>query len=200
VDVIEAGFPISSPGDFESVETMRARSRARHLRLPAREKGHPHLCQGASSRRTPRIHTFIGTSTIHREKKLHRTPRDPGAGHAKCEAGAQQVRHVQFSAEDAAAPSPNSCAVWWRPPSSAAPAHQHSRHVGYTTPEIFGHHRQPDEQLPNVTRPSSPSTVTNDLGMATANSINRGQARGAPGGMHHQRHRRTRWQRGLEES
>ena len=75
VDVIEAGFPISSPGDFEAVAAV------------AREVKGPIICGLARARRQdiercyeavkhsarPRIHTFIATSDIHVEKKLRKS-------------------------------------------------------------------------------------------------------------------------------
>jgi 2-isopropylmalate synthase len=91
VDVIEAGFPIASPGDFDAVRTIARRSRARSsagcaaLKPPTwREPGRRY----ASAAR-PRIHTFISTSDIHIEHQLRsraRTSR-PGARAAVSHAG-----------------------------------------------------------------------------------------------------------------
>ncbi|MDR2728441.1 MAG: hypothetical protein LBB56_04855, partial [Chitinispirillales bacterium] len=76
VDVIEAGFPISSPGDFESVSAI-----AREI------KDGPAICglarlvekdivacaKAVKPAQRPRVHTFIGTSAIHTEKKLRKS-------------------------------------------------------------------------------------------------------------------------------
>src|SRR5258708_25035999 len=76
VDVIEAGFPIASPGDFESVRTI------------AREVEGPVICglarcneldvdrawEAVRDAERPRIHVFLATSAIHREFKLQLTP------------------------------------------------------------------------------------------------------------------------------
>ena len=75
VDVIEAGFPISSPGDFESVSTI-----AREIKGPvicglARLVEKDIVACGKALRPAarPRIHVFVGTSAIHIEKKLRKT-------------------------------------------------------------------------------------------------------------------------------
>src|SRR4029079_5229194 len=76
VDVIEAGFPVASPGDFESVQTI------------AREVHGPIICglarcnevdidrawEAVKDAAKPRIHVFLATSAIHREFKLQMTP------------------------------------------------------------------------------------------------------------------------------
>jgi len=149
VDVIEAGFPISSPGDFESVETI-----AREIKGPAicglaRAVEKDILtCAKALSPRTP-PHPYLHRHLDHPPgKKLHRTPEEILAlvtqsvklARSKCD-------DVQFSAEDAGRTEPEFLCVWWRPPSSAAPAPS-----TFPTPwaiprrNLRGHHRQPDEQ------------------------------------------------------
>src|SRR5207249_3353478 len=78
VDIIEAGFPIASPGDFEAVRTI------------AREVHGPIICglarcneldidragQAVKDADRPRIHVFLATSAIHREFKLGMTPEE----------------------------------------------------------------------------------------------------------------------------
>jgi 2-isopropylmalate synthase len=78
VDVIEAGFPVSSPGDFESVSTI-----AREVEGPvicglarAVEKDILTCAKALKDALRPRIHTFIGTSAIHAEKKLRKSEED----------------------------------------------------------------------------------------------------------------------------
>jgi 2-isopropylmalate synthase len=103
VDVIEAGFPITSPGDFESVQAI------------AREVDGPVICGLARTSKQdidaawnavkdserPRIHTFIATSDVHIERKLQ-TTRDDVKGQAR--AAVAQARElcedVEFSPED----------------------------------------------------------------------------------------------------
>src|SRR3954470_17226465 len=103
VDVIEAGFPIASPGDFEAVQAI------------AREVHGPVICglartakqdietagnAGRESER-PRIHTFIATSDIHIERKLQ-TTRDDVKGQARAAVAhaKQYTNDVEFSPED----------------------------------------------------------------------------------------------------
>src|SRR5256714_3706553 len=103
VDIIEAGFPITSPGDFEAVQAI------------AREVEGPVICGLARTAKQdieaawnairdserPRIHTFIATSDIHIERKLQ-TTRDDVKGQARA-AVAQAKGYtddVEFSPED----------------------------------------------------------------------------------------------------
>src|SRR5256884_2658053 len=103
VDVIEAGFPITSPGDFESVQAI------------AREVEGPVICglartakqdidaawnAGRESER-PRIHTVIATSDIHIERKLQTTREDvKGQVHAAVAQARGDTEDVEFSPED----------------------------------------------------------------------------------------------------
>jgi 2-isopropylmalate synthase len=68
VDIIEAGFPIASEGDFRAVsEIARATRERRGLRpRPRQPQGHRPLLGGGAHAARPRIHTFIGTSPLHR--------------------------------------------------------------------------------------------------------------------------------------
>ena len=73
VDVIEAGFPIASPGDFEAVrEIAEAVGGVQRLRPgPLQRQGHrPRRRGGQADAEAPRIHVFLATSAIHREFKL----------------------------------------------------------------------------------------------------------------------------------
>ncbi|HTQ67536.1 MAG TPA: 2-isopropylmalate synthase [Solirubrobacteraceae bacterium] len=103
VDVIEAGFPITSPGDFESVQAI------------AREVEGPVICGLARTAKQdidaawnavrdasrPRIHTFIATSDIHIERKLQTTREDVKGQVRAAVAQAREVTDdVEFSPED----------------------------------------------------------------------------------------------------
>jgi 2-isopropylmalate synthase len=103
VDVIEAGFPITSPGDFESVEAI------------AREVEGPVICGLARTSKQdieaawnavrdsarPRIHTFIATSDIHIERKLQSTREDvKGQVRAAVAQAREYTDDVEFSPED----------------------------------------------------------------------------------------------------
>src|SRR5436190_963420 len=103
VDIIEAGFPITSPGDFEAVQAI------------AREVEGPVICGLARTSKQdidaawnavkdsarPRIHTFIATSDIHIERKLQTTREDVKGQARAAEAHARQYSEdVEFSPED----------------------------------------------------------------------------------------------------
>ena len=73
VDVIEAGFPIASPGDFEAVQAIaRQVAGADHLRPGPLPRRRTSTCAASAVREAarPRLHVFIATSPIHREFKL----------------------------------------------------------------------------------------------------------------------------------
>src|SRR5213079_2966407 len=103
VDIIEAGFPITSPGDFEAVEAI------------AREVEGPVICglartakqdieaawNAVSDAERPRIHTFIATSDIHIERKLQTTREDvKGQARAAVAFARELCEDVEFSPED----------------------------------------------------------------------------------------------------
>jgi 2-isopropylmalate synthase len=103
VDVIEAGFPITSPGDFESVQAI------------AREVEGPVICGLARTSKQdidaawsavkdsarPRIHTFIATSDVHIERKLQTTREDViGQARAAVAQAREYTEDVEFSPED----------------------------------------------------------------------------------------------------
>jgi 2-isopropylmalate synthase len=103
VDVIEAGFPITSPGDFESVQAI------------AREVHGPVICglartskqdidaawEAVRDSERPRIHTFIATSDIHIERKLQTTREDViGQARAAVAHAREYTEDVEFSPED----------------------------------------------------------------------------------------------------
>ncbi len=104
VDVIEAGFPISSQGDFESVQLI-----AREVKGPqvcglcrALEKDIDRCWEAVAVAEKPRIHTFLATSDIHMERKLKMTPekvRETAV--AAVRHAVQYTPNVEFSAEDA---------------------------------------------------------------------------------------------------
>ena len=104
VDVIEAGFPNSSPADFGAVQTIAREVRGASIAALARcHPGDIEACaralDGAAS---PRIHAFISTSPLHREHKLNMS-RQQVIEHAimGVELARKHVDDVEFSAEDA---------------------------------------------------------------------------------------------------
>ncbi|MCL2742214.1 MAG: 2-isopropylmalate synthase, partial [Planctomycetaceae bacterium] len=105
VDIIEAGFAIASPGDFESIEKVAQTVRGVSVCSLARcvEKDIEAAAASLKSAEQPRIHVFLATSPIHREYKLKHTTEE---NVEKAIAGVKYARQfcddVEFSAEDAA--------------------------------------------------------------------------------------------------
>ena len=104
VDVIEAGFAISSPGDFQAVKAVAENVRGATIASLCRavEKDIDRAWEAVHNAESPRIHTFIATSDIHMKYKLKM------AEDEVLERAAAMVRHakkycsdVEFSAEDA---------------------------------------------------------------------------------------------------
>ncbi len=104
VDVIEAGFPAASPGDFEAVQAIAARARGVTVAGLARAnaKDIERAGQAVRNAENPRIHTFIATSDIHLEYKLRMSREQVLERVAESVAMARNlVADVEFSCEDA---------------------------------------------------------------------------------------------------
>jgi 2-isopropylmalate synthase len=104
VDIIEAGFPISSPGDFEAVQTIAREvsgpviAGLARAQAPDIERAH----EAVRDAERPRIHTFISTSDIHIEHQLRSTREDVLVGARAAVAHARSlVDDVEFSPMDA---------------------------------------------------------------------------------------------------
>src|ERR1700741_2282113 len=176
VDVIEAGFPIASDGDFESVKTIAETVRrpiiaglARPCR-PDIERAWEALKHAAR----PRIHVFLATSDIHLQYKL-RIGRDQCVGQAgdairlaKC-----LCDDVEFSPEDATRTDPDFlCRVLDAVVEAGATTLNIPDTVGYTVPSEFG---ELIGMIRRCVRGIDQVTISahchNDLGMAVANAL-----------------------------
>jgi len=176
VDVIEAGFPIASDGDFEAVKTIAAMVRrpviaglARACR-PDIERAWEALKDAAH----PRIHVFLATSDIHLQYKL-RISRDQCLEQARdAVAYAKSLCHdVEFSPEDATRTDPEFlCQVLEAVVEAGATTVNIPDTVGYTIPSEFSDLimtiRQRVKGIENVTISAH---CHNDLGMAVANAL-----------------------------
>jgi 2-isopropylmalate synthase len=176
VDIIEAGFPISSPGDFVSVETIAKEIQGPIICGLARAVEKDILACSAAVRpaKRPRIHTFLGTSTIHREKKLRRTQDEILAMVAQSVKLARgKCGDVQFSAEDAGRTERDFlCKVVETAIKNGAGTVNIPDTVGYTTPEIFASIIDDImNRVPNVDKAVIAVHCHDDLGLSTANSI-----------------------------
>lgn len=176
VDIIEAGFPISSPGDFESVQTIARTVTGPVICGLARtvEKDILTCAKAIAPAQRGRIHTFIGTSVIHAEKKLRKSEEEI------LELVSRSVRlacrkcgDVQFSPEDAGRTGIDFlCRVVETAIACGAKTINIPDTVGYTIPQQFGEIiKTLFNRVPNIDKAVIAVHCHNDLGMATANSI-----------------------------
>jgi 2-isopropylmalate synthase len=176
VDVIEAGFPISSPGDFEACNTL-----ARELRgvqvcglTRAREKDIDVAGEALKPAEDPRIHTGLGVSDNHLEHKLKMT-RDQAL-----EVGVAAVRHakrytdnIEYFMEDSGRADPE---YVYRVVEAVIDAGATTINVpdttGFTYPEEYRRLISGiRENVPNSDKAVFSCHCHNDLGMATANTL-----------------------------
>ncbi len=176
VDVIEAGFPITSPGDFEAVEAIsRTVSGPVVCGLARTQKGDIDAAWGAvKDAERPRIHTFISTSDIHIEHQL-RTDRDDVRGQAKAAvAHARKLcEDVEFSPMDATRADVEFTAeVCGIAIAEGAGVINIPDTVGYTTPDEYtAYLRRLYELLPALAGVRLSVHCHDDLGLAVANSF-----------------------------
>jgi len=176
VDVIEAGFPIASDGDFEAVQKI-----AGSVRRPI-IAGLARACTGDVDRAWqalrgaahPRIHVFLATSDIHLKYKLRIT-------REQClEQAREAVRHakslcadVEFSPEDATRTDvPFLCQVVEAVIAAGATTVNIPDTVGYSMPEEYGQLiRTLYEKVAGIDKVTVSTHCHNDLGLAVANSL-----------------------------
>jgi 2-isopropylmalate synthase len=176
VDVIEAGFPISSDGDFESVKRIAQEIRTVAIAGLARaNKMDIDRCwEAVQYAAKPRIHTFIATSDIHLKYKLKKS-REQVLQDAR-----EAVRYartlcgdVEFSAEDASRTDLDYlCDVMAAVIEAGAGIINIPDTVGYAIPEEFGKRiAYLRSRVPNIDRAVISVHCHNDLGLAVANSL-----------------------------
>src|SRR6187397_860676 len=176
VDIIEAGFPITSPGDFESVQAI------------AREVHGPVICglartsvqdidaawNAIKDSERPRIHTFIATSDIHIERKLQTTKDDvKGQARAAVAHAKQYTDDVEFSPEDGSRSDVEFMAEVIQIAIDEGPTTINVPDtVGFTMPHEY---KEMFEELYRLVPDLKNVTVSvhchNDLGLAVANSF-----------------------------
>ncbi|WP_413437346.1 2-isopropylmalate synthase [Sulfuriferula sp. GW1] len=176
VDVIEAGFPAASNGDFESVKAVADAIKdstvcglARALERDIQRAGE--ALRGA---RSARIHTFIATSAIHMEKKLRMSPDQVIEQAVKAVKWARQYTdNVEFSPEDAGRSDPDFlCRVLEAVIDAGAGTLNIPDTVGYSMPGQFGELiRDLRNRIPNADKAVFSVHCHNDLGLAVANSL-----------------------------
>jgi 2-isopropylmalate synthase len=176
VDIIEAGFPVSSPGDFESVKTIAEQVHGPIICGLARavEKDILTCARAVKSAERPRIHTFIGTSAIHAQKKLLKTEQDIiDLAQRAVKLARKHCDDVEFSPEDAGRTGIDFlCKVVETAIAAGAGTINIADTVGYTLPEQLGALFDTlRNRVPNIDKAILSVHCHNDLGMATANSL-----------------------------
>jgi 2-isopropylmalate synthase len=176
VDIIEAGFPISSKGDFEGVKLVAenvkdsvvcglARARDEDIDLAGR---------AIEPARRGRIHVFIATSKLHMDKKLRMSAAEVIEATAR---GVKRARRytedVEFSPEDCSRTDLDfMCQVVEAAIDAGATTINIPDTVGYAVPdEISRRIRLLKEKVPNIARATLSIHCHNDLGLAVANSL-----------------------------
>ncbi|WP_415882472.1 2-isopropylmalate synthase [Neptuniibacter sp. PT8_73] len=176
VDVIEAGFAIASPGDFESVKAIaeavtesRVCSLSRALDADIDRAG-----EALQNAAMGRIHTFIATSPIHMKYKLQMQPDQVVEQAVKAVTRARNlIDDVEFSLEDASRSELDfMCRIIEKVIDAGARTINIPDTVGYAVPGEFAHTiGQLIQRIPNADKAIFSVHCHNDLGLAVANSL-----------------------------
>jgi 2-isopropylmalate synthase len=176
VDIMEAGFPASSQGDFEAVRAI-----ARNIKnvsvtgLARATKSDIDIAWDAlKDAAEPRLHVFLATSPIHMQYKLMKTPEEVTqiavdmVSYAK-----RNFPHIEWSAEDASRSDLDFLVqIITKVIDAGATVINLPDTVGYTTPEEYGRmFRYIRENVPNIHKAALSCHCHDDLGMAVANSL-----------------------------
>ena len=176
VDIIEAGFPIASNGDFESVSEISKQIKNSTVAGLARAKlpDIDRAWEAVKHAKSPKIHTFIATSPVHMKYKLNKSPEEV------LEAVKQTVTYarnlcpnVEWSCEDAGR---SDIEFLYKCIELAINCGANTINipdtVGYTLPNEFGLiFKNVKNNVPNIDKAILSSHTHNDLGLAVANSM-----------------------------
>lgn len=176
VDIIEAGFPIASPGDFEAVQKIADVVRGSVVCGLARcnEKDIDRAWEALKRAPQPRIHVFLATSAIHRQFKLRMTPEEIVQ---RAVDGVQRAAgycdDIEFSPEDACRTEHDFlCRVVEAAIDAGATTINIPDTVGYATPqEVFDRIQLLRNRVPNIDKATISTHCHDDLGLAVANSL-----------------------------
>ncbi|MEM7176684.1 MAG: 2-isopropylmalate synthase [Pseudomonadota bacterium] len=176
VDIIEAGFPIASEGDFEAVSEIAKLAETAVIAGLSRAslKDIDRAWEALKHARKPRIHTFIGTSPLHREHQLAMTREQVLDKIAATVAHARgHCEDVQWSPMDATRTEPDYlCETVRVAIANGATTINIPDTVGYTAPrESADIIRMLRREVPEIGQCTISTHCHNDLGMATANSL-----------------------------
>src|SRR6478672_4424183 len=177
VDIIEAGFPIASPGDFEAVREIANTIRGNSVIAGLARCNDADIDRAWEAlKRAPRarIHVFLATSAIHREFKLKMSREEIVA---RAVAGVKRAvgycDDVEFSPEDAARTERDFlCQVVEAAIEAGATTVNIPDTVGYATPQEYGAAiALLKNRVPNIDKAVISTHCHNDLGLAVANSL-----------------------------
>ena len=176
VDVIEAGFPIASPGDLDATRAVAAE--IKHCRVAALARAKQDdveaALRGLEPAAKPRLHVFLATSDLHLKHKL-RTTREQALEQiaSMIRFGRQNCEEVEFSAEDASRSDMGYlCQVVLAAVESGATIINLPDTVGYSTPDDYGTmFRKVRAQLGAHPKVVLSAHCHDDLGMALSNSL-----------------------------
>jgi len=176
VDIIEAGFPIASEGDFAAVKAVAARCRGVRVAALCRtaEQDVARAAEALTQAASPRIHTFCATSDIHLEHKLKKSRAEVIEMTRRAVTQARNYADdVEFSAEDATRSDIDYlCEVLDTAVEAGASVLNIPDTVGYTTPSEMKHLvQQVNERVVRDRDVTISVHNHNDLGLAVANSL-----------------------------
>ena len=176
VDIIEAGFPRTSPGDLEAVRTV-----SKHIKRPvicglarATRQDIDDAYSAVKKARRPRIHVFLATSRIHREYKLKKAKDEILKASVEAVRYARKkVSDIEFSPEDASRTEPDFLArVVEAVIAAGATTVNIPDTVGYAIPEEFGGLIEYlMNTVPNMNKAVISVHCHNDLGLGVSNSL-----------------------------
>ncbi len=176
VDIIEAGFPIASDGDFQAVKLISQEIRGCEVAGLARaNRGDiDRAWEALQYAANPRIHTFIATSPIHMKFKLQKNAEEVLADAVEAVTYARTLtNNIEFSAEDATRSEIDFlCRIFTAVIEAGATTINIPDTVGYTIPEEYGAMiRTIISRVPNIDQAVISVHCHNDLGLGTANSL-----------------------------
>ena len=176
VDIIEAGFPIASNGDFEAVREISKRIKNSTIAGLARAsfKDIDRAWEAVQYAKSPRIHTFIATSPLHMKYKLKKTEEEVLEAIQKTVSHSRNLcPNVEWSCEDGGRSNLDflykciELAI-----NSGATTINIPDTVGYTLPDEFGKiFLNVMNNVPNIDKAILSTHTHNDLGLATANNV-----------------------------
>jgi len=176
VDVLEAGFPAASEGDFDAVSQIAAKLKRTEVAALARtnKSDIDRAWEAISKAEKPRIHTFIATSDIHLEYKLKMNREEVVQAAIEAVKYAKSLTdNVEFSSEDGSRSDPDYlCRVFEAAIEAGATTINLPDTVGYAIPQEFADLvKYVKEHTPNMHKAILSVHCHNDLGLATANTL-----------------------------